>query len=73
MTVPETEWISVAPGVLELPTTKFRIAYEAGSLVPFRVAWDVKAIPQSAHMHLADARAVAERHMAELIVMGFEP
>lgn len=73
MTRPETKWTAVAPGVMELPTTKFQITYVAGSAVPFRVSWDGKPIPASAHARLGDAQAAAEAHMAELITMGFEP
>ena len=73
MTAPETKWISVAPGVMELPTTRIQIGYVPGSSVPFRVSWDGKPIPASAHTRLSDAQAAAEAHMAELIIMGFEP
>lgn len=73
MTLPETRWVAVSPGVMELPTTKFQITYVAGSSVPFRVTWDGNDIPAYAHFTLASAQSAVEAHMAELITMGFEP
>jgi hypothetical protein len=72
VTKPDTKWTAVAPGVMELPTTKFQITYIAGSLVPFRVTWDSTPIPNGTKRTLAEAQAAAEAHMAELITMGFE-
>lgn len=68
----DTRWATVAPGIMELPTTKFRIVYVAGSAVPFRAEWDGKPIPNHAHLTLASAQAAVEANMAELIIMGFE-
>jgi hypothetical protein len=68
----DTRWTAVEPGVMALPTTKFRIIYVAGSAVPFRAEWDGKPIPASAHFTLAVAQAAVEQNMAELIAMGFE-
>lgn len=73
MTKPETKWVAVAPGVMELPTTKFHVTYVAGSAIAFRVTWDDRPIPNNCHSALADAQAAAEKRMAELIIMGFEP
>lgn len=69
---PETKWIATAPGILELPTTKFRIEYVAGSYVPFRAFWDGVPIPHSACTTLRHAQKACSEHMAELITMGFE-
>ena len=72
MTQPETKWISIATGVMSLPTTKFAIEYVSGSAVPFRASWDGKKIPDSCHFTLASAMEACEKHMQELITMGFE-
>lgn len=72
MTDPNTKWTATAPGILELPTTKLRIEYVVGSSVPFRVRWDGQSIPCGDHSCLESAKEAAEKHMAELITMGFE-
>jgi len=72
MTNPKTKWIAVEPGVIELPTTKFRITYAPESGIPFRVTWNGKRIPGGEQGTLEIAMDVAERHMAELTIMGFE-
>lgn len=72
MTKPDTRWTTTAPGVMELPTTKFVIRHVNGSAIPFRVTWDGQSIPDGFKPTLAGAQAAAEAHMAELIAMGFE-
>lgn len=73
MTAPETKWTAIAPGIMELPTTKYLIRYEHGSAAPYRVTWDGQPIPDGCHSQLYAAQGAAERHMADQITMGFEP
>lgn len=72
MDKPEIKWIAVAPGVMELPTTKFRIRHVNGSSVPFRVEWDGKRTPDGEHFTLAEAQVAAENYIDTLMTMGYE-
>ncbi len=66
---PETQWVAVAPGVWELPTTKFRITYQRkyGSC---HLTWDGGGA--RAYGSLQAAKEGATKWMADLIEMGFE-
>lgn len=66
---PEILWISVAPGVMELPTTKFRITYksETGS---FYLTWNDEGT--RSYRDLQSAKEGSNSWMADLIEMGLE-
>jgi len=66
---PNTLWTAVSPGVMELPTTKFRITYrrETGS---YTLTWDGGG--GMVFGDLQSAKEGAVRWMADLIEMGIE-
>ena len=68
----ENKWIAIEPGVMALEHTKFRIVYQKGSSVPFRVQWDGEPIPDHAHSTLSAAQRAAEAWIDSLMTMGFE-
>ncbi len=68
----ENKWTAVEPGVMALVHTKFRIHYQNGSSVPFRVHWNGEPIPNYAHNSLSSAQAAAEAWIDSLITIGFE-
>jgi hypothetical protein len=70
MTDPDTEWTAITPGVLELPTTKFRITYHA-TYGSFRLTWDGGG--EQAYGTLQAAKDGAAKRMEDLIAMGLEP
>ena len=72
MTSPDTNWIITAPGIMELPQTKFRIEYVNGASMPFHVLWNGKLIPAGDCSTLSFAKTAAAHYMQELVMMGFE-
>jgi hypothetical protein len=66
---PDVMWIAVSPGVLELPTTKFRITYlrEHGA---YHLTWDGGGA--MSYGDLQSAKEGAARRTADLIEMGIE-
>ena len=71
---PDTKWTITRPGVMELPTTKFRIEYrpESARFQPFHVFWDDRLIPRGSHSTLEDAQIAARSHAADLFLIGIE-
>ncbi len=65
---PETQWVAIAPGMMELPTTKFRITYQRGHT--YHLTWDRSGA--MAYGNLQSAKEGATRWMADLIEMGLE-
>lgn len=66
---PEILWVAVAPGVMELPTTKFRITYMPTSGL-YHLTWDGGGA--TAYGTLQNAKYGATKWMADLIEMGVE-
>lgn len=65
---PDTDWKIVSPGILELPTTKYRIVHGPEG---FTVFWgDEREGPPS--KTLGFAKSCASRHMKEMLTMGYE-
>ena len=65
---PDVLWVAVAPGVMELPTTKFRITCERGSFPV--LTWDGGGA--RSYGDLQSAKDSAARWMADMIEMGIE-
>ena len=66
---PDVLWVAIAPGVMELPTTKFRITFvpNGGS---FHLNWDGGGA--RSYGDLQSAKDGAARWMADMIEMGIE-
>lgn len=67
---PDTEWEVVAPGVLALPTTAYRIRHDM-ALGLFMVFWQERKVDQAATLDYA--KMVAAQHMRDMMAMGYEP
>lgn len=66
---PDILWVSVAPGIMELPTTKFRIIYKSHT-GNFYLTWNGEGA--RAYGTLQSAKEGANSWMADLIEMGLE-
>lgn len=64
---PDVKWTAISPGVMELPTTKFRITYRNGL---FTLAWNGEGGLN--YGSLQAAKDGAMMRMGELIEMGIE-
>lgn len=65
---PDTDWKIVSPGVLELPTTNYRIEHGPEG---FTVFWgDKREGPPSKTLDFA--KWCASNHMRDMLAMGYE-
>jgi hypothetical protein len=67
---PDIRWVVVEPGVIELPTTAYRITHHPESCMPFKVTWRGEWC--TADITLESAKYGAFRHMQEMLAMGYE-
>jgi hypothetical protein len=70
MTTPNL-WHIIAPGVLELSLTRFRICYVPDSTTPYQVEHD--GHPKGGSGTLQGAKNHTMHLMNELLLMGIEP
>lgn len=68
---PNIEWKVVEPGIIELPTTSYRIHSEITSRTYFIVTWHGNHV--GTYLGLKPAKDRAMFHMAEMIQMGHTP